>query len=199
MRSPEGSHSMLSCIQLFVTPWTATRQASLSFTISQSLLKLMSIESVMPSNHLILGHPLLLLPSVFASIRVFANESALLHKLIFKIPLPPSRVFSAIVLGAVALGHASSFAPDYAKAKLSAAHLFKLFERQPLIDSHSEEGLRPVSSLLSHERLVNFFLKVFCLLDHVDWKKRKKAQCESCELSFIWGKKRPVARRQHLR
>ncbi|XP_057588762.1 phosphatidylcholine translocator ABCB4 isoform X1 [Hippopotamus amphibius kiboko] len=53
-------------------------------------------------------------------------------------------VFSAIVLGAVALGHASSFAPDYAKAKLSAAHLFSLFERQPLIDSHSEEGLRPV-------------------------------------------------------
>ncbi|XP_070643733.1 phosphatidylcholine translocator ABCB4 isoform X6 [Bos indicus] len=53
-------------------------------------------------------------------------------------------VFSAIVLGAVALGHASSFAPDYAKAKLSAAHLFKLFERQPLIDSHSEEGLRPL-------------------------------------------------------
>uniref|UniRef100_A0A8C9CK99 Phosphatidylcholine translocator ABCB4 n=1 Tax=Phocoena sinus TaxID=42100 RepID=A0A8C9CK99_PHOSS len=52
-------------------------------------------------------------------------------------------VFSAIVLGAVALGHASSFAPDYAKAKLSAAHLFSLFERQPLIDSHSEEGLRP--------------------------------------------------------
>uniref|UniRef100_A0A8C6FFP6 Phosphatidylcholine translocator ABCB4 n=1 Tax=Moschus moschiferus TaxID=68415 RepID=A0A8C6FFP6_MOSMO len=52
-------------------------------------------------------------------------------------------VFSAIVLGAVALGHASSFAPDYAKAKLSAAHLFQLFERQPLIDSHSEEGLRP--------------------------------------------------------
>ncbi|XP_071071286.1 phosphatidylcholine translocator ABCB4 isoform X2 [Dasypus novemcinctus] len=52
-------------------------------------------------------------------------------------------VFSAMVLGAVALGHASSFAPDYAKAKLSAAHLFMLFERQPLIDSYSEEGLRP--------------------------------------------------------
>ncbi|XP_008059505.1 phosphatidylcholine translocator ABCB4 isoform X3 [Carlito syrichta] len=55
----------------------------------------------------------------------------------------PYRVFSAIVFGAVALGHASSFAPDYAKAKLSAAHLFMLFERQPLIDSYSEEGLRP--------------------------------------------------------
>ena len=62
---------------LFVTPWTATFQASLSFTISQSLLKLMSIESVMPSNHLILCHPLLLLPSIFPSIMVFSNESAL--------------------------------------------------------------------------------------------------------------------------
>ena len=68
---------LLSCVQLFVNPWTAAHQASLSFTISQSLLKLMSIESVMPSNHLILWHPLLLLPSVFPSSRVFSNESAL--------------------------------------------------------------------------------------------------------------------------
>ena len=67
----------LSHIQLFLTPLTATHQASLSFTISQSLLKLMSIESVMPSNHLILCHPLLLLPSIFPSIRVFFNESVL--------------------------------------------------------------------------------------------------------------------------
>ena len=59
------------------TPWTAARQASLSFTISQSLLKLMSFESVMPSNHLILCHPLLLLPSIFPSIRVFSNKFAL--------------------------------------------------------------------------------------------------------------------------
>ena len=58
-------------------PWTAARQASLSFTISQSLLKIMSIESVMPSNHLILCHRLLLLPSVFPSISVFSDESAL--------------------------------------------------------------------------------------------------------------------------
>ena len=58
-----------SPVRLFGTPWTAARQASLSFTISQSLLKLMSSESVMPSNHLILCHPLLLLPSVFPSIR----------------------------------------------------------------------------------------------------------------------------------
>ena len=67
----------LSCVWLCVTPWIAAHQASLSFTISQSLLKLMSIESVMPSNHLVLCHPLLLLPSIFLSIRVFSNPSSL--------------------------------------------------------------------------------------------------------------------------
>ena len=67
----------LSHLQLFVTRWTITRQASLSFTISWNLLKLMSIQSVMPSNHLILCHPLLLLSSIFPSIRVFSNELAL--------------------------------------------------------------------------------------------------------------------------
>ena len=65
------------CVWLFVTPWTAARQASLSITNSRSLFKLMSIESVMPSNHLILCHPLLLPPSIFPSIRVFSNESVL--------------------------------------------------------------------------------------------------------------------------
>ena len=64
-------------VQLFTTPWTAACQASLFITNSRSLLKLMSIESVMPSNHLILCHPLLLLPSIFPSIRVFSNESVL--------------------------------------------------------------------------------------------------------------------------
>ena len=68
---------MPSHVRLFATPWTAARQASLSFTIPQSLLKLMSIESVMPSNHLILGCPLLLLPSIFPGIRVFSSEPAL--------------------------------------------------------------------------------------------------------------------------
>ena len=85
------SHSVLGCcyysnavvqslshVQLFVTPWTAAHQASLSFTISQSLLKLMSIELVMPPNHPNLCCPLLLLPSMFPSIRVFSNESVLL-------------------------------------------------------------------------------------------------------------------------
>ena len=67
----------LSQVRLFATPWTAARQASLSFTISQSLLKLMSIELVTPSNHLILCCPFIFLPSIFPSIRVFSNESVL--------------------------------------------------------------------------------------------------------------------------
>ena len=66
-----------SCVRLFVTPWTAARQASLSITNSQSLLKVMSIELVIPSSHLILHRPLLLPPSIFPSIRVFSNRSAL--------------------------------------------------------------------------------------------------------------------------
>ena len=71
------SVQLLSCIRIFATPWTAARQASLFITSSCSLLKLMSIESVMPSNYLILCCPLLLLPSIFPSIRVFSNESVL--------------------------------------------------------------------------------------------------------------------------
>ena len=68
---------LLSGVRLFATQWTAARQTSLSFTISWSLLKLMSIKSVMPSNHLILCHSLILLSSIFPSIGVFSNESAL--------------------------------------------------------------------------------------------------------------------------
>ena len=68
---------MLSHVQLFAAPWTAAHQASLSITNSWSLLKLMSIKSVMPSNYLILCYPLILPPSIFPSIRIFSNESAL--------------------------------------------------------------------------------------------------------------------------
>ena len=85
-----------------VTPWTAVRQASLSFTFSQSLLRLMSIESVRPSNHLLLCHPLLLLPSIFPSIRVFSNESGLhirwpkyWH---FSFSISPSNEYSGLIL-----------------------------------------------------------------------------------------------------
>ena len=85
----------------FVTPWTAACQASLSITNSRSLLKLMSIESVMPSNHLILCHPLLFLPSIFPSIRVFSNESVLRIRWpeywSFSFSISPSSEFSELI------------------------------------------------------------------------------------------------------
>ena len=90
-----------SGVQLFATPWTIARQASLSFPISRSLLKLMPTESVMPSNHLIHCCPLLLLPSIFPSIQVFSNESALRIRwpkcwsLSFRIS--PSNVYSGLI------------------------------------------------------------------------------------------------------
>ena len=74
---PEKTVQLLSRVRLFATPWPVARQASLSITNSRSLLKLMSIESVMASNYLILYHPFLLLTSIFPSIRVFSNESVL--------------------------------------------------------------------------------------------------------------------------
>ena len=77
MRIQFSSVQLLSCIRVFVIPWTAARQASLSITNSRNLLKLTFVESVMPSNHLILCHPLLLPPSIFPSIRVFSNELVL--------------------------------------------------------------------------------------------------------------------------
>ena len=91
----------LSRVQLFETPWTAARQASLSITNSWSLPKLTSNESVMPSNHLIFCCPLLLLPSIFPSIRVFANESALRVRWpkdwSFSFNISPSIVYSGLI------------------------------------------------------------------------------------------------------
>ena len=91
--------SLFSCVQLFVTLWSAPHQASLSFTISQSLLKLMSIESMMPSNHLILCHPFLLPPSIFPSIRVFSSESALHIRWAkyWRFSISPSNEYSGLI------------------------------------------------------------------------------------------------------
>ena len=92
---------LLSTAWLFVTPWTAAHQASLSFTISWSFLKLMSMETMMPSNHLILCCPLLLLPSIFPSIRVFSNESVLCIKWTeywsFSFSISPSNEYSGLI------------------------------------------------------------------------------------------------------
>ena len=92
---------LLSHVRLFVTPWIAARQASLAITNSQSLLKLTSIKSVMPSNHLILCHPLLIPPSVFPSIRVFWNESVLRIRRpkywSFSFSISPSNEYSGLI------------------------------------------------------------------------------------------------------
>ena len=91
----------LSHVRLFVTPWTAARQGSLSITNSRSLLKLMSIKSVMPFNHIILCHPLLVLPSIFPSIRVFSKESVLCIKWPkywrFSFSISPSNEYSRLI------------------------------------------------------------------------------------------------------
>ena len=96
-----SSVQSFSYVQLFATAWTAARQASLSITNSRSLLKLMSIELAMPSNHLILCHPLLLLPSIFPSIRVFSNESALHIRWpkywSFSFSISPSNEYSGLI------------------------------------------------------------------------------------------------------
>ena len=96
-----GSAQSLSPVQLFATPWTAAHQASLPITNSQSLTKLISIESMMPSNHLILCRPLLLLPSIFPSIRVFSNESVLHIRwpkyFSFSFSISPSNEYSGLI------------------------------------------------------------------------------------------------------
>ena len=96
-----SSVQSLSHVRLFVTPWIAAHQASLSITNSQSLLKLMSVELVIPSNHLILCRPLLLLPSIFASIRVFSNESAVHIRWpkywSFSFSISPSNEYSGLI------------------------------------------------------------------------------------------------------
>ena len=98
---PFSSVQSLSHVQLSATPLTTARQASLSITNSWSLLKLRSIESVMPSNHLILCHPLLLLPSIFPSIRVFSNESVLRIRWpkdwSFHFSISPSKEYSGLI------------------------------------------------------------------------------------------------------
>ena len=101
LSSQFSSVQSLSHVRLFATPWTAARQASLSIINFLSLLKLMSIESVMPSNYLILSHPLLLPPSIFPSIRVFSSESTLHIRWLkywnFSFNISPSNEYSGLI------------------------------------------------------------------------------------------------------
>ena len=130
------SVQMLSCVQLFETPWPAVHQAFLSITNSQSLLKLMCIESVMPSNHLILCHLLLLLTSIFPSIRVFSDESVVRIRWpkfwSFSFSISPSNAYSGLIsfriewldLLAVQETLKSLLQHHSSKASLALSHLY---------------------------------------------------------------------------
>ena len=123
----------LSHVRLFATPWAAARQTSLSFTISWNLLKLMSLELVIPSNHLILWHPLFLLPSIFPSIRVSSNKSVLHIRWpkywSFSFSISPSNEYSGLISFRIdwfdlhAVQHSSS-APQFKSINTSAFSLF---------------------------------------------------------------------------
>ena len=137
-----SSVQSLSRVRLFVTPWIAARQASLSFTNSQSLLKLMSIESVMPSDHLILCCPLLLLPSILLSIRVFSNKSALLIRWpkywSFSFSISPFNEYSGLL----------SFRMDWFDL-LTVQELSRVFSNTT-VQKHQFFGVQPSSQSNSH-------------------------------------------------
>ena len=136
----------LSRIRLFATPWTAAHQASLSITNSQNLLKLMSIELVMTSNHLILCHPLLLLPSVIPSIRVFSNELVLCIRWpkywSFSFSICPSNEYSVLIsfrmdwLDLLAVQGTLKSLLQHHSSKASILHHSAFFRVQPLTSIH---------------------------------------------------------------
>ena len=132
----------LSCVWLLATPWTAAHQASLTFTIPQSLLKLMFIELVMPSNHLILCGPLLLLPSIFPSIRDFSNETSVFSHQVAKILVSASAsVLPMNIQGWLPLGVTGLISLLFKRLSivLSSTTVWKhqLFSAQPSLHSNS--------------------------------------------------------------
>ena len=149
-----SSFQFLSCVQLFVIPWTAASKASLSITNSWSLLKLMSTELMMPSNHLILCHPLLLLPSIFPSIRVFSNKSVLRIRwpkyLSFSFSISPSNEYSGLM----------SFQTDWFDLLAVQGTLKSLLQhhssKAPIL-WHSAPSLSPtLTSIHDHRKNHNF-------------------------------------------
>ena len=155
----------VSHVWLFVTPWTVAHQASLSFTISQSLLKLMSIESMMLSNHLVLCYPLLLLPSIFPSIRIFSNESAVCIRWpknwSFSLSISPSREYSGwFPLQLTGL------------ISLLSKGLYRVFS-SATIQNHQFFGAQP--SWWSSSRICNDY-----------WKNHNFDYTEVCKQSDLW-------------
>ena len=159
------SVQLLTRVQYFVTPWTAARQTSLSVTSSRNLLKLMSIEWVMPSNHLILCRPLLLLPSIFPSIRVFSNESVL------QIRWPKYRSFSFNISPSNEYSGLISFRMDWLDLLAVQGTLKSLFQH------HSSKA-----SVLWHSSF--FMLQLFTSI-HDYWKNHSLDQTDLCRQSNV--------------
>ena len=159
-----SSVQSLSRVEVFATPWTAARQASLSITNSQGLLKLMSVESVMPSNHLIFCHPLLPLPSIFPSIRVFSNESILLIQWpkywSFNFSISPSNEYSGLI----------SFTIDW--LDLLAVRDSQESSPTPQFKSINSSGL----SFLYNSTLIS---------THVYWKNHSFGKTDLCRKSDV--------------
>ena len=170
-----SSIQSLSHVQLFMTPWTAAHQASLSTTNSQRSLKLMSIESVMPSNHLILCHPLLLTSSIFLSIRVFSNESVLCIRWpkywSFIFSISPSKEYTVLIyfridwldLLAVQGTLKSLLQHHSSKASiLQCSHLYMTTGKNIALTRWTFVG--KVMSLLSSTEILSFPLAVFIIM-----------------------------------
>ena len=150
------SVDLLNHVWLFVTPWTAARQASLSITMSRSMFKLMSIKMVMPSNHLILCHPLLLLSSIFPGIRVFSSESVLCIRWLkyWSFSISPSNEYSGLIslsaylrllifLPGILIPTCASFSPEF-RMMYSACKLNKQGENIQPWCTLSQFGTSPL-------------------------------------------------------
>ena len=150
---------MFSCVQFFVTSWTAAHQTSLSFTISGSLLKLMSVELVMPSNHLILCFPLLFLPLIFPSIRVFSNELVLHIRWpkywSFSFSISPSNEYSGLI----------SFTIDWFDVLAiqgTLKHFFQNHSSKASILQHSAFFMVQLSHLcMTTEKIIALIMRTF--------------------------------------
>ena len=171
-RKPWKSHGFCSVIKsclIFVTPWTAECQASFSFTVSQSLLKFMSIELVIPSNHLTLCRPLLLLPSIFPSIKVLSHESALCIRWpkYWSFSLSPSNEYSGLI----------SFRLGWFYLLALQGTLKSLLQHQ-IQKNHRVGGLAPSPE---HKGLLRVFSNTTI------WKHHREGGLEPPQLSkFIW-------------
>ena len=159
-----SSVQSLSRVRLFATPWIAARQASLSITISRSSLRLTSIESMMPSSHLILGRPLLLLPPISPSIRVFSNESALLMRCpeywSFSFSIIPSKEIPGLISFLDDLHHLLARRPinilwPFSDNSLSSRKLLCLnIVVPPKVWCHSQKALNKVTFLHSKDTTI---------------------------------------------